>query len=376
MSRRDRGRLAATLAPGPKARREPGPPGAAIGPAQVAGDAGLGLPPGPPGPAATPAGAVGAAGPVEGSARVDPCLAGAASPARPARTVGEALAEARAAGVERLDALALLGALLAQPRSWLIAHPEAEMGAVAPRWAAGLARRAAGEPLAYLLGEKAFHGLVLAVGPAVLVPRPDTETLVDWALEHLPPGAAWRVADLGTGSGAIALAVAAARPAARLVAVDASPEALAVAIGNARRLGLDRDPEPWASGAPQAAAGRRPRFEARRGDWWAPLAGERFELVLSNPPYIAEGDPHLAALRHEPALALASGPDGLDAIRRVVAGAAAHLQPGGWLLLEHGWDQAGPVAELLRGAGFEAVAHRRDLAGHLRCSGGRRPAVA
>lgn len=290
-------------------------------------------------------------------------------------TVGQALAAARAAGVERLDALALLGALLQRPRSWLMAHDEAPLGAAAPAWASQLARRAAGEPLAYLLGTKDFHGLELAVGPAVLVPRPDTETLVDWALDLVPPGAAWRVADLGTGSGAIALAVAAARPAARLVAVDASAAALAVAAANARHLGLDRDaggpsgPEAATPSGPTPPPAH-PRFEARLGSWWAPLAGERFELVLSNPPYIAEGDPHLAALRHEPAMALSSGPDGLDAIRQITAGAAAHLQPGGWLLFEHGWDQAEAVAALLRTAGFQQVQHRLDLAGHRRCTGG------
>ena len=303
----------------------------------------------------------------------------------PPTTVGQALAAARAAGVERLDALVLLGALLQRPRSWLMAHDEAPLGAAATAWTAQLARRAAGEPLAYLLGEKDFHGLALAVDPAVLVPRPDTETLVDWALELLPPGAAWRVADLGTGSGAIALAVAAARPAARLVAVDASAAALAVACANARRLGLDREAAPPELAADAATAGPAdqptdrhapgpgPRFEARLGDWWTPLAGERFALVLSNPPYIAEGDPHLAALKHEPAMALASGPDGLDALRQITAGAAAHLQPGGWLLFEHGWDQAEAVAALLRAAGFEAVQHRLDLGGHRRCTGGCRP---
>lgn len=303
------------------------------------------------------------------------------SPAGPAPTVGQALATARAAGVERLDALALLGALLQRPRSWLMAHDEAPLGAAAPAWADALARRAAGEPLAYLLGTKDFHGLALAVGPAVLVPRPDTETLVDWALDLLPPDAPWRVADLGTGSGAIALAVAAARPAARLVAVDASAAALAVATANAHRLGLDRDAEGLSG--PEAAdpAGPIPpptrlRFEARLGDWWAPLAGELFELVLSNPPYIAEGDPHLAALRHEPALALASGPEGLDALRAIVAGAPAHMAPGAWLLFEHGWDQADAVAALLRAAGFQDVQHRRDLGGHRRCTGGRWPADA
>ncbi|MFT4194264.1 peptide chain release factor N(5)-glutamine methyltransferase, partial [Ottowia sp.] len=213
------------------------------------------------------------------------------------------------------------------------------------------ARRLAGEPVAYLTGEKHFHGLRLQVDARVLDPRDDTETLVDWALALLPASAPCRVLDLGTGSGAIALAVAHQRPRARVTAVDASADALAVARGNADRLGQALD--------------------LRHGDWWAPVAGERFDLVASNPPYIAEGDAHLPALAHEPRQALVSGADGLDDLRRIVAGAPAHLAPGGWLLLEHGWDQAAAVRGLLAAAGFAQVQSRRDLGGVERCSGGR-----
>ena len=217
-----------------------------------------------------------------------------------------------------------------------------------------LARRAAGEPVAYLLGEKEFHGLMLRVTPDVLIPRPDTETLVEWALaclQGLPPGAA--VADLGTGSGAIALALKQARPDAAVSAVEASPAALAVAQDNGRRLGLDVR---WLAGS-----------------WWSPLAGQRLDLVVSNPPYIADGDPHLPALAHEPASALTAGPDGLRDLRAIAAGAPGQLRPGGWLLLEHGWDQAGAVQALLREAGLTAIETRHDLAGQPRCTGGRLP---
>lgn len=273
-------------------------------------------------------------------------------------TVAQALAAAQSAGLERLDAQLLLGHLLGQPRSWLIAHDgDALPPAQADAYAALCTRRAGGEPFAYLVGEREFHGLSLQVSPAVLVPRPDTEVLVDWALELMGREMAGRpapeVVDLGTGSGAIALAVKHRHPAARVGAVDLSEAALAVARGNAQRLGLAVD--------------------FRAGSWWQPLAGQRFDLVLSNPPYIAGGDPHLAALAHEPALALTPGGDGLDAIRQIVAGAPAHLVPGGWLLLEHGYDQAETVAALLRTAGFDGVATRRDLAGQPRCTGGRWP---
>ena len=271
-----------------------------------------------------------------------------------AMTAAGVLAAARTAGVERLDAQALLQFVTGQSRVWLLAHDDEPLATeAAAQIAALLARRAAGEPLAYLVGEREFHGLSLQVSPAVLIPRPDTETLVDWALELLPVDSTAAVADLGTGSGAIALALKRARPGARVTAVDASPAALAQARANGARLGL--------------------AVEWLASDWWQALAGRRFELVLSNPPYIDEHDPHLAALRFEPLVALTSGLDGLDAIRTILAAAAAHLQPGAWLLLEHGHTQAAAVSELLTAAGFEAVQSRRDLADHARCSGGQRP---
>ncbi len=273
-------------------------------------------------------------------------------------TVGAALARGRDAGLDRLDTVLLLGHVLGRDRAWLVAHDDDAVSADdSTRFAALCARRAAGEPLAYLVGEREFHGLSLQVNPAVLVPRPDSETLVDWALDVLTGDLARRstpcVVDLGTGSGAIALAVKHGHPAAGVDAVDLSEAALAVARGNAERLGL------------------AVRFLA--GSWWQPLAGRRFDLVVSNPPYIASDDPHLVALAHEPTLALTPGGDGLDAIRTIVAGAPAHLNKHGWLLLEHGWDQAEAVAALLDAAGFADVGHRQDLAGHVRCTGGRRP---
>lgn len=276
------------------------------------------------------------------------------APAQPA-TVASLLARARGLGLDRLDAQLLVAHALQRPRAWLIAHDTDVLPAQdAARGLALLARRAAGEPVAYLVGEKEFHGLMLRVTPDVLIPRPDTETLVDWALERLrelPPAAA--VADLGTGSGAIALAIRHARPQARVCAVDASEAALAVARANGQRLGLDVE---WLAGS-----------------WWAPLAGRRFDLVVSNPPYIAEGDAHLPALAHEPRQALTAGPDGLADLHRLIDGAPAHLHPGGWLLLEHGWDQAEAVRTRLRAAGWADVSTRADLAGRDRCTGGRWP---
>lgn len=273
-----------------------------------------------------------------------------------APTVAQALARAAALDLDRGDARLWLGHLLQRDRAWLIAHDDARLTPEqAAAFDAGCRQRADGLPMAYLLGEREFHGLALRVTPDVLVPRPDTETLVDWALDLLPGlGPAPRIVDLGTGSGAIALAVAHRQPAALVTATDLSPAALAVARANAERLAL---PVAFAQGA-----------------WWAALpADARFALVLSNPPYIAGADPHLPALRHEPRLALTPGGDGLDALRAIVAGALPHLLPGGWLLLEHGWDQAAAVATLLHAAGFSAVQHRQDLAGHTRCTGGQRP---
>ena len=270
-------------------------------------------------------------------------------------TVAQALRAVAALGLDRLDAQLLLLHTIGRPvheRAWLLAHDGDALPSDAwPALAALCARRRAGEPVAYLLGEKEFHGLALQVDARVLVPRPDTETLVEWALEVALDRPRPTVLDLGTGSGAIALALQHARPDAVVDAVDASAEALAVARGNAQRLGL------------------AVRFA--QADWLAGAASG-YDLIVSNPPYIAAGDPHLPALAHEPVSALVSGADGFDDIRRIVADAPAHLAPGGWLLLEHGHDQAAAVRALLAAAGFEAVQSRPDLAGIERCSGARR----
>ncbi|MBP8270894.1 MAG: peptide chain release factor N(5)-glutamine methyltransferase [Sphaerotilus sp.] len=265
--------------------------------------------------------------------------------------ITDALALARTLGLPRSDANVLLGALLDRSRTWLLTHDDAPLESdQQTRWHDWIARRADGVPVAYLTGQHEFHGLLLQVTSDVLDPRPDTETLVDWALEVLaarPPGAA--VVDLGTGSGAIALAIRHRQPDAQVSAVDLSPAALAVAQANGERLGL---PVHW-----------------RLGAWFAPLAGERFDLIVSNPPYIAEGDAHLPALRHEPILALTSGADGLDAIQQIIADAPPHLQPSGWLLLEHGHGQGLAVSALLQEAGWRNIGQRTDLAGHWRCTG-------
>jgi release factor glutamine methyltransferase len=268
-------------------------------------------------------------------------------------TLSQALAGAAALGIDRLDAQLLLLAALGRPpgdRAWLLAHDtDALPPSLWPAFAAHCTRRAAGEPVAYLLGEKEFHGLALAVDARVLVPRPDTETLVDWALQCLQGRRAPALLDLGTGSGAIALALQHARPDARVDAVDASADALDVARANAARLGLPV------------------RFA--QADWLAG-ADTGYGLIVSNPPYIPAADPHLPALSHEPARALVSGADGLDDIRRIVRDAPPHLRDGGWLLLEHGHDQAPAVRALLQARGFREVQSRDDLAGIARCSGG------
>ncbi len=267
-------------------------------------------------------------------------------------TLAEILARAAALGVDRLDAQLLLLHVLGRPpsdRAWLLAHDtDALAGDACGAYAALCQRRLAGEPVAYLVGVKEFHGLDLQVDARVLVPRPDTETLVEWALECLADRPAPSVLDLGTGSGAIALAIQQARPDAHVTAVDASTGALVVARANARRLGLGV------------------RFVEAS---WLEGADTGHDLIASNPPYVAAGDPHLPALRHEPLSALVSGPDGLKDIRRIVQDAPAHLQDGGWLLLEHGHDQAEAVRGLLAARGFAEVQSRNDLAGIARCSG-------
>lgn len=271
-------------------------------------------------------------------------------------SIRESLALALQQGLERLDAQMLLLLALGRDlnhRAWLLAHDTDPLPMdAAARYTELVRRRLAGEPVAYLAGEKAFFGLHLQVDARVLVPRPDTETLVQWTLDALPPTGA-RLLDLGTGSGAVALAVKSQRPDVAVTATDASTGALAVARANAERLGLAVD--------------------FFNGSWLQAVPGQRFDVIASNPPYIAEDDPHLAALTHEPIGALTAGPDGLDDIRTIVAQAPGALHPGGWLLLEHGHDQAAAVRALLRQQGFEQVGSRTDLAGIERCSGGTWP---
>lgn len=254
----------------------------------------------------------------------------------------------------RIEIQALLQHVLGQNRAWLLAHDdETPSEDRQTAYQALLQRRLCGEPLAYILGEREFYGLNFFVTPATLIPRPETELLVESALEHLPQHGC--VLDLGTGSGAIALAIAHTRPEVQVTAVDVSSEALVVAEQNAQRLGVRN-------------------VEFIHGDWFEPLAEQRFDLIVSNPPYIEDDDPHLqqGGLPHEPLSALAAGTDGLDDIRRIVAQSPLHLRPGGWLLLEHGYDQAAQVRELLRQVGLNEVFSACDLAGIERISGGRR----
>ena len=272
-------------------------------------------------------------------------------------TCVQALAATQHLGLERLDSQLLLLHALGKPataRSWLMAHDTDELAQESIQaFEAFSRRRAAGEPLAYIVGSKEFFGLALQVDARVLVPRPDTETLVEWSLDLLKSQNLPQVLDLGTGSGAIALAIAhslkAAGSGVGVTAVDASTAALDVARENCRRLGL--------------------RVEFIESCWLAQVSG-RFHLIASNPPYIASADPHLAALVHEPLQALAAGADGLDDIRKIIEQAPGCLLTGGWLLLEHGYDQAERVRELLARQGFAQVQSRLDLAGIERCSGG------
>ena len=255
----------------------------------------------------------------------------------------------------RLDAEVLLAACLGKPRSYLHTWPERSIDQPALEcFAQLLRRRARGEPVAHLTGEREFWSLPLAVTPDTLVPRPETETLVELALEKLPPESALRVADLGTGSGAIALAIATERPRCEVIATDISEPALRVARRNAERLGLDNV-----------------RFIA--GDWCESLPAGRFDAILSNPPYVAERDPHLDTgdVRFEPRRALAAGPEGMDALQQIARCARIHLHEGGWLIVEHGYDQGAKVRLLLQAGGYVAISSHKDSAGLDRVTLGR-----
>ncbi|MFZ7319297.1 peptide chain release factor N(5)-glutamine methyltransferase [Comamonas jiangduensis] len=274
-------------------------------------------------------------------------------------TLQQALLQAHHQGMERIDAQMLLLHVLGQAnagRAWLLTHdsdvltPEQQS-----RFAALCAQRLDGVPVAYLTGCKEFFGLPLHVDARVLDPRPDTETLVEWGLDVLEKTVSPRILDLGTGSGAIALALQSQRPDASVTAVDFSQDALDVAAANAQRLQLP--------------------VHLVQSSWLEQVGGV-FDAIVSNPPYIREADEHMPALRHEPRHALTSGEDGLQDIRTIIAQAPAHLKAGGWLLLEHGWDQAADVQSLLRTAGFTQVHSRQDLAGMDRCTGGQIPESA
>lgn len=271
-------------------------------------------------------------------------------------TIAHALAFATTQRLDRLDGQLLVLHALGreqQDRAWLIAHDDHVMSPTQWQHFEHLVRvRVQGQPLAYLVGQKEFFGLQLAVSPAVLVPRPDTETLVQWALDLLQhaPNAPSTVLDLGTGSGAIALAIKANVPSAQVTALDSSEQALAVAQHNGAQLGL--------------------AVQWLHSNWLQALGQQRFSMMVSNPPYIELNDPHMAQLQFEPKSALTSGTDGLDDIRHITQAAAQHLQRGAWLLLEHGWNQSKVVAQLLQLAGFTNVQHRHDLGGHIRCTGG------
>jgi len=264
--------------------------------------------------------------------------------------IGQLMAQS---GLPALEARTLAGYVLEKNSAWLIAHADEAVSAKCENAFAAIAgRRVKGEPMAYIVGEREFYGLELHVTPAVLIPRPETELLVELALARIPGDVVARVLDLGTGSGAVAVALAKERPRARLTAVDVDYAVLALARANAKRHGVS--------------------VRLFCGDWFGPLPGERFDLIVSNPPYVAAADPHLALgdVRFEPRRALDGGADGLDCIRTIVATAAAHLRPEGWLLFEHGYDQADACRALLEADGYLEVQSWPDLAGIPRVSGG------
>lgn len=278
----------------------------------------------------------------------------------PLFTVQQAIQFAQAQfGLPRLDAQMLLLHACGLPihdRAWLLAHCDEVLSfETQARYLDLLQRRAGLEPLAYITGVKEFFGLQLHIDNRVLDPRPETETLVEWALTCVADNSRPQIADLGTGSGAIALAIKYSRPDVLVTAVDASADAIAVATANAQSLGLE--------------------IATYVGNWCAPLTDQSFDLIVSNPPYVAEGNAHLAQLPHEPIAALVAGKDGLDDLRQIVVQATEHLKPSAWLLLEHGFDQAQAVQELLGNQGFVSVQSRPDLAGILRCTGGQWPRV-
>jgi release factor glutamine methyltransferase len=262
------------------------------------------------------------------------------------------------AGSARIEVQCLLQSVLQVNRAYLLCHPEQPLPADQhARYTALLERRLGGEPIAYLIGEREFYGLTFKVTPATLIPRPETELLVELGLQHIPLKGECRVLDLGTGSGVIALSIADARPDAALVAVDASKAALEVARLNAQRLNLGN-------------------VRLLHSDWFGTLKGEHFDIIVSNPPYVAAGDAHLMQgdVSFESRSALASGADGLDDIRIICAAAKNHLNANGWLMFEHGHDQAARVRALLQQAGFVRIFSARDLAGIERVSGGSCPA--
>ncbi len=271
-----------------------------------------------------------------------------------APTIREALDAAQQV-TDRIEARVLLREVLNQNDAYLLAHGDDTLSAEqAQQYVALVVRRVAGEPVAYITGRREFYGREFAVNPSVLIPRPETELLVELALQRLPAGASARVLDLGAGSGCIGITIAAERPQAQVTLVDASEDALEIARANAAQ---------WAPS----------NTSVLHSDWYSAVTAERYDVIVANPPYVAEGDAHLQQgdLRFEPRSALVSGVDGLNDLQRIIAQAPQHLRTGGWLLLEHGFDQAVACAWLLEAAGFEDVFNAPDLAGMPRVSGGK-----